>query len=199
MSVPTPKSRKSASSSKPVRNKRRRVSLRRTLKRGAEARAIEDDDWKWLFAAYHKGCFREYLENFRENFGIKQELPDDPDGKDFQTFMTVAMATVPHWWVLTADWRGRGVEPVGLVAAAFQEAYLAPHVEWFPWATHRSKVETTVRFLADINKMERVIIFTRASELEFWRLMGNYGLLRRRSPPLPGWFGDSDADIWVSP
>lgn len=107
-------------------------------------------------------------------------------------FMELAMQMAPFWRVLLAKRRDT-VEPVGLIGAEYQYSYLQPHVEWFAWASDRNKVETIVKFLADLD--EPAMIWTRTEEAPFWRRMGHYGVLKQGCE-LPSLYGDEDGMLW---
>jgi len=92
-------------------------------------RDYTNDDIKWLWAgARWKGA--------------------EVDQAEFMLIIDNTLVQADRHYILedrNAEFEG-GFGPVGLVLATFDEWALAPHVEWFPWATTQNKLRCTVGF-----------------------------------------------------
>ena len=181
--------RKSASGSKPPQGQRIRVRRTRTLKRGASYRPLEKDDWKYLWAAHRQGGFEKPFEALRAALGIQEPIPTDLPGDEFKYLMETVMEG-GEFWILTA----RNLEenmPVGIVGGIRKQEVLEPHVEWFPWATPRNKIETIVVFIEGMRNNTSLLIYTDFEERNFWIRMAQYGVVRR-----VGTYFRRDGKVW---
>jgi len=69
--------------------------------------------------------------------------------------------------------------PVGMAVLSLFQTMYYPHVFWMPWATDRNKIESAVRFLADLNKEGPVVILSPQERVHYYSHLGRYGLLRK--------------------
>lgn len=69
--------------------------------------------------------------------------------------------------------------PAGIALATFAGRRMEPHVDWFPWATKRNKVECAIRFFIEMRKDYKVLIFATAADQGFFDVMCRYGVIRR--------------------
>lgn len=114
----------------------------------------------------------------------------------FRERMTEIIASTDHDWILEA--RGNtGPRPVGLVLAANmgRGRAIEPHVDWFPWATGRNKVEASAVFLRDVSRNWKVFVFADAENAAFWHRMVRYRILRRGCK-VPDYYARGD-DAWM--
>ena len=69
--------------------------------------------------------------------------------------------------------------PVGIVGGIRKQEVLEPHVEWFPWATPRNKVEAILAYIEGMRQDTSLLIYTDLEEKNFWERMAQYGVIRR--------------------
>jgi hypothetical protein len=87
-----------------------------------------------------------------------------------------------NFYVLKANTKlksGDQIAPVGFVVLSNFQEVLYPHVFWMPWATPRNKMETSVRFLADLNKEHNVMVIVPKETFGWFSHLGKYGVLRK--------------------
>lgn len=140
---------------------------RRLLKRGPRIRQLNDSDWRWLWAAYEMGLWRELIDS---------DLPIQA----FRERMFEIVGAVPYDWIIEA--RGNeGLRPVGLILAKDWASGrgIEPHIDWFPWATPRNKFEGIATFLREVGKRLKIIVYTDAASEEFYIRMTRYRILRK--------------------
>ena len=143
----------------------------RTLKRGCAYRPVQDDDMKWLWAAYRRGVFA--------------HLPEFPDGMDTFDFQTTILGVLSEnifgrkgeAWLFIAQ-TPRGEIPVGMVIAVPNRGHIEPHVFWFPEASARNKLECAIKWLHEMKKTWKIDLWIRASDWQFYDHLCKYGLLR---------------------
>ena len=83
------------------------------------------------------------------------------------------------WFI---DARGHeGLRPVGIVMAntIIPGRIIHPHVDWFPWATPRNKMEGSAAFLREVSKRYKLFIYADEESIPFWTRMTQYRILRR--------------------
>ena len=131
-------------------------------------RPFEEEDLKYLWAAYRKGAFEVLGDISQEDFTNKfiNKLPEY------------------HWAWLIEDKNPAypdGYGPIGLVLSYFDGWEMEPHFHSFPWATPRNKVKAVVGFMqmARYEKGVGVLnIFSDAADMEFFKHMGKrYGVM----------------------
>ena len=155
---------------------------RRTLKRGARlAQFREQEHLRYLWAAYRKG--------WREHFS--------PD-LDAAEFAEQALALVlkvyeggGEVFVLEGE-SVLGRMPVGVVTMVYairpnQTPRAEPHVDWFPWATARNKLEATLRLVLEINRNFLLVTTVRQGEERLLLHLIRYGVVRLAGK-LNAWF-----------
>ena len=136
------------------------------IKRGASTRPIEDSDFRYLWAAYRLGLWRDNLDG---------ELSRDAF---LQRTLEIISATDYDWIVVARQ--AEGMRPVGLVLAAAMAdgRRIEPHIDWFPWATPRNKLEGSAAFLRQVSKQFKILVYVREAERGFWDRLKQYRLLR---------------------
>ena len=149
-------------SAKP-RNKWR---LKRTLTRSVSYRPIEDDDLKYIWAAYRKGALAP--------MGIEST---DLDAAAFkQAFEQHVLENFQAAWVLIAH------KPIGVVFANW-----APHAPymivsgmcWFPWASKRNILEAIVNFLNGVRKQFMLVFYALPEHKRTYEVCAMHGVVRR--------------------
>lgn len=71
-----------------------------------------------------------------------------------------------------------GVVAVGHIVQPEETPRAEPHVEWFPWASPRNKVETALRCILDLSKDHLVLTNVREGEDALMRHICRYGAMR---------------------
>lgn len=160
---------KSASDSKRPDSKWR---LKRTLRRSASYRPIEDDDVKYAWAAYKKGALAPIGEAFA------QEMTADQFKQLFEGFV---VSNHHAAWTLLAP-TPKGNIPVGIVLAAW--APNAPYMIvngccWFPWASKRNILEASVAFFAGIRKDLHMMFYALPEHKRAYEVCCMHGVVRR--------------------
>jgi hypothetical protein len=166
----TLQSTKSASVSAPQANKWR---LRRTLKRRAEFRPIENGDVRYTFAAYRKGSLSSLGEDFANTDMNADEFKAAFEGFVLKNFHAV--------WTLFAT-TPKGVIPVGIVFA--EGAPNGPYMivtaaVWFPWASKRNMVEAMVSFLDSVRKQVALVFYAVPEHKRMYEVCAMHGVVRR--------------------
>ena len=102
--------------------------------------------------------------------GMWRELMDDGLSREgFYETMKDVISFADYDWVLHA-WGNEGNRPVGLALARSFGAGRAiePHIDWFPWATSRNKVEIVAAFIKQIGRSFKIFIFSPEETAHFW-------------------------------
>jgi hypothetical protein len=146
--------------------------LKRTLKRSASYRPIEDDDVKYAWAAYKKGALSPMGGAF------SKEMNADEFKRLFEAFV---VANHHAAWTLVAP-TIRGRIPVGIVLAAW--APNAPYMIvngacWFPWASRRNIIEASVAFFNGIRKEMSLVFYALPEHKRAYEVCAMHGIIRR--------------------
>jgi hypothetical protein len=148
--------------------------LKRTLKRSVEFRPIEDEDMRFIWAAYKKGALKTMGEKYADG-----EMPAD----HFKAEFTKDVLERYHAaWVLFAPTK-RGQLPVGVVFAAWAPND-APYMIvtgmcWFPWSSPRNKVESMVNFLNKIRKELMLMFYALPEHKRLYEVCAMHAIVRR--------------------
>lgn len=163
MDKTTSPSRKSdsATTSQPKHRDRQRD----ILKRKPRVRQLRDSDWRFMWAGYEMGMWRD---------NIPMNLPFSA----FQEIMLELLGEAVSDWIVESRFQ-EGIAPIGFFIAQSRGEAIEPYVEWFPWATARNKIECAVAFLKEVSKQQKLIIFSREDYAGFWSRMVQYGVARR--------------------
>lgn len=159
---------KLASDSDKPRNKWR---LKKTLKRPVSYRPIEDDDVKYVWAAYKKGALA--------SMGF--DNPNLTEREFKATFEEIVVTKCPATWVLFASTH-KGMTPVGVVFGSW-----APNATyiiisgmcWFPWASKRNIVESMVNFLNGVRKEFMLVFYALPEHKRTYEVCAMHGIVRR--------------------
>jgi hypothetical protein len=153
---------KSESGSAPRVNKWR---FSRTLRRKVEFRPIEDQDLKYLWAAYKQGAFE-----FEKR---------DMTAAEFQTeFLNT---NCHEAWILFGHTR-KGFIPVGIVFASRSPVGKFMTVlgaVWLPWASKRNIVECMVGFLRKVRWQYPLQFYVLPEHRRLYEICAMHGVVRR--------------------
>lgn len=154
-------------SAKPVNNWR----LSKTLKRRVEYRPIEQDDVKYVWAAYKKGAMAPVFTG--------TELSADEFKAELQHYIMTQTDAV---WIISAN-NKRGITPIGIVFACWSPP-AGPHLIvtgmcWFPWATKRNVIESIVGFLNGVRKEFKLQFYAYPEHKRTYEVCAMHGVVRR--------------------
>jgi hypothetical protein len=141
------------------------------LKRKLEYRPIEDEDVRYAWAAYKMGALKSAFED-----GLTPEA--------FKTeFVQFILSRYDAAWVLFAETRN-GFIPAGLALgfwphAAVSHFLIFNNFVWFPWATPRNRIESSVNFFKWIRHDIPMIGFARPRDKKFCEVLAQHGLLAK--------------------
>lgn len=161
--------------------------LSKTLSRKTHARPIEDEDVRYVWAAYKAGAL---ASAFREGLSA-QEFTDE--------FVALIASRYDAAWALLAE-TAKGFIPAGLALGFFPHAAVSHFLifnsfVWFPWATKRNRVESAVSFFEKVGKDVPMLAFARDRDKAFGAMIAKHGVLRRVGTS-ENVFGDGPASVW---
>ena len=134
----------------------------RLLKRGtAGFKGFEEKDKGYLWAAVKMGGFPSIPEWHLDD---KEEFKDAVD-EILSNFPIVLMLNGPD-------------KPTGLLVALLNGTDMEPHVEWFPWATPRQRLEGWVNFLDQARRGGTGIIKSELKDKNFYDHVAKYRVIR---------------------
>ena len=145
--------------------------LSKTLKRNVSYRPIEDDDMKYVWAAYKKGAL-----------STMNVFPPDLPADEFKrAFEEYVLGNFNAAWMLIAP-TDKGQLPVGVVFAAW--APNAPYMIvtgmcWFPWASKRNHVEAMVCFLSGVRKEFALMFYALKEHKRLYEVCAMHGIVHR--------------------
>ena len=152
--------------------------LKKTLARNVSFRPIEDEDVKYAWAAYKKGCLAPMAGVFAET-GMKAD--------EFKAAFEQTVFTRYHGaWTLFAQ-TAKGYLPVGFVLAfhSHTEHVMSPFmivgdIVWCPWATGRNKIESAVNFFNIIRNTIPMVDYAHGeTNKRFFETICKHGIMRR--------------------
>lgn len=149
--------------------KTRKYRLSRLLgKRDVRLDVMEESDIKYLWAAYNKGMWDGVIE-----FGLsKDEFVDvvyQGLALSDAIFLISGKNSVGNIGVLT-------IKPIFFG----QKLYHRPHIDFFPWATDRNKLEACAESIVDLRKQYSLLIdCDKETNIKFVTHVAKYGILRR--------------------
>lgn len=145
----------------------RKPRLSRTLKRWVEFRPIEDEDIRYLWAAYKKNTFDGY---------VKKDLT----AKEFKIEITELMLnSYSGVYVCLANTK-QGFVPVGVIpVAGIYLGWMIGDVRWFPWASTRNIIESFVNFINEMKKEVYLLGYCSDKDKDFFVYMAKHGIIRR--------------------
>ncbi len=136
-------------------------------KRKPRVRQIQESDTRFLWAAYQMGGWSDL---FAQN--LSKEA--------FAEKMVEILGAVDLDWIIEIEGEN-GLRPIGIVLGVFRAAGRAvePHVDWFPWATPRNKMEGAAQFLHDVGKTYKVFLYIESENALFWDRIWKYRILKK--------------------
>jgi hypothetical protein len=151
---------KSGSNSK----RRQKYRLYRTLKRKPRFRNFQDNDIKYLWAAY------------------KLQIDDKditPEAFQYVTLETID-TTYDYAWILEAPTKTHDIFPVGIIFGVKNNTFVnISDIEWFPWASKRNIVEASLHFAAKVREQETVTIAVKMKDKNTMEHFTKYGIITR--------------------
>ncbi len=88
-------------------------------------------------------------------------LPDNLESRDVIAAMREQLSKAQELHILLARVPERkGLTPVGFVTAATNGWLMWPKAFWFPWASLRNKLETSLLFLTTTRKVRQIVLYT---------------------------------------
>ena len=128
---------------------------------------------KWAWAAYSKGAFKNL-----------PDFADDLDTRDFEKMLLENFLPYEAVYTLTAP-TARGADtPVGFVGAYMRTGIMEPHVQWYPWASLRNRLEAMVNFINEMRREVWMQFIVPQHDRLFFDIMTSegYGILWRIGP-----------------
>lgn len=101
------------------------------------------------------------------------------DQEKFRDWLASGVAKSAETFILEAPGE-RGLMPVGFVLTTRdieQPHVLYPHVEWFPWASMRNRLEAAVSFIQGMRKEFLLIVRARERDAPFFEHLTRYGFM----------------------
>jgi len=133
--------------------------LSRLLTRKISLVPIDIDHMPYLWAAYRMGVWEDF---------IKPDL-----NKDKFTNTVAGFSELSELMIVVTD------KPIGLVSIRQDARALEIHVDWFPWATSRNKIEGTARSILDLRGIKTLLIWSKWETNPFFTYIAKYGIIRR--------------------
>ncbi len=151
--------------------------LKKTTARKLSFRPIENEDLRYIWAAYKDGA----LASMGETFASADLAADE-----FKTAFEQEVVNTYHAaWTLFAESK-RGVLPIGLVLGfwSHHDAERAPFMIlgdmiWFPWASLRNKIESAVNFFNEARREIPMVEYARMKDKRFFEMIARHGIMRR--------------------
>ena len=151
--------------------------LKKTLSRRLEFRPIEQEDMRYIWAAYKGGSLASMGGAFSES---------EMNAEEFKTAFEAEITTRYHAaWTMFAETK-RGFVPVGFVLGfyAHPEPQFAPYmivggIVWFGWASKRNIIECTVKFFNEIRNTLPMIGYANEEHKRLYEIVAMHGIMRR--------------------
>lgn len=151
--------------------------LKKTLNRDLEFRAFQEEDVKFVWAAYKIDGLSEFDEKFADK---------SLSASEFQAaFMEELLSVYHEGWTLIAP-TVKGVRPVGMVLGFWAhpdprfKTYLnIGCILWFPWASARNRVESAVNFFNAMRTEVKMVDYVRHKDKKFFEMLARHGVMRR--------------------
>ena len=159
----------------------------RATKRGVTIRQTNDFDLRWLWAAYQKGVWNDVLAE-----GLSQA--------DFKNTVIEILGAVEFDWVFEVR-TDKGLRPVGLVTAQsrFAGRAIKPHVDWFPWASPRNRLECGIQFVKEIGREVKIFLYIKEKDDKLWNRVWQYKVLKKGCKIHDCYASGEDAMMYYTP
>lgn len=135
------------------RNRRVRVEL------------IDSSHMRWLWAAYRKGLWQDVAGS---------EL----DQEAFAEFVATVAEGLSEAFIITAPNETEDM-PVAVGSVIERSVWLEPHLDFFPWATPRNKIEAAVKFALEMRKIKPLFIAVERKHQSWTDHILRYGVISR--------------------
>jgi hypothetical protein len=161
--------------------------LRKTLARKLEFRPIENEDVRYVWAAYKVGA-------------LKSAFEDGLTADEFRSeFVKFILSRYDAAWALFAETK-KGFIPAGLALgfwphSAVQHFLIFNNFVWFPWASPRNRIESAVNFFSQVRHEIPMFGFAHPQDKAFCAALAKHGLLRRVGTSMNVFPGQS-ASVW---
>lgn len=133
--------------------------------------------------------------------GFWPDIPAHLNQDEFAEFIIQTLAEFDIEWVLEVRVQDRP-RPVGVVLGKFfnnGERVVEPHVEWFPWASVRNKLECGAEFMRQVGKKYKVLVFAGDTDVPLFEKLQQYRILKKGCK-IKGYFAsDKDAQLFYTP
>ena len=149
--------------------------MKRTLSREVSFRPIEDEDIKYVWAAYRKGALTPLGERFSGG---------EMSGEEFkEAFTNEVFARFNGVWVVSGPVLGKGNIAIGIVFGFYHERsspfMTVGGVAWFPWATKRNIVEGTIFFFNKVRHEIPMMLYANEQQKRLYEVAAMHGIMRR--------------------
>lgn len=122
---------------------------------------------RWLWAAYLTGVWKDLLTE-----GLSRD--------EFAVTVADLLGAVDHDWIFEVQGE-KGLQPIGLVTAdnRFAGHGIEVHADWFPWASARNILESTVQFLIEKGRDTKIHLYVEESYWPFWQRVWEYKVIKK--------------------
>lgn len=156
-------------SRQPVRKQNWR--LKKTLSRNIDIRPIEEEDIKFIWAAYKQGGLCDI---------VKEE---DLNANEFKLLFEETVVYQYHGaWTIFADTK-QGFIPIGIVLGAWhpltEHLMVIGGIAWFPWASPRNIIEGTIFFFNKMRQEIQLMWYVRPEHKRLYEIGMKHGIMRR--------------------
>lgn len=155
------------------------LRMKATLRRGSSFSQLKDSDVKYIWAAYKMGGMPEDV------------LPQGLSKEQFMECVVDFVGAVSNIYILRGSNKGVSDMPIALVASLIIGQRMEPHVTWFPWATSRNKVETSINFINEMRKNYKLHIISSMDDVPFFNHLCRYGIVQRIGKRI-GYYANGD-------
>ena len=94
---------------------------------------------------------------------------------EFREAAWSVLANLDSAHLMWRNGRARGI--VGATLDRWERS--EPHVDWFPWASSRDKLECALTYIQVRRQVEKLILYCRMNDVNFFKRLGMYGVIRR--------------------
>lgn len=133
--------------------------------------------------------------------GFWPDIPARLSQDEFAEFIVQILTEFDIEWVLEVK-VGDRPRPVGIALGKFLnngERVVEPHVEWFPWASVRNRLECGAEFMRQVGKKYKVLVFAGDEDAPLFERLRQYCLLKKGCK-IKGYFSpDEGAQLFYTP
>lgn len=143
----------------------------KTLRRSPSYRPIEEDDVRYLWAAFKKGALKDI--GFDDTSLTAEQFSE--------AFHKFVLSNAHAAWTLFAPTK-RGKIPVAVILATWGPGgnhLVVMGMAWLPWATKRNMVESMVGFVQGIRKEIPLMAYALPEHKRMYEVVAAHGCARR--------------------